>query len=681
MKKTMFRWLIALAIVIPCMMLTAFATERTVIDSGYCGGEGDGTNLTWTLYEDGEMLIEGTGAMANGAPWEWLRDGITAVTIGDGVTTIGNYAFAECWGLTTVTLGNGLQRIGEFAFGVTSLTEVMIPAGVTDIGVGAFSGSLYLMLAVAPENQNYCTVDGALLAKDMSRLLAYSTGRTDTTYTIPDSVTTVDWHAFFNAMNLKEVTIPAGVTDLGEAIFYNCTLKKIHLAEENTAFTMVDGALYTADMKRLAAYEGGNSRGSLHIPEGVETIDSGAFRFAALTSLCLPDSVGAWSEKFCYMSSLRSVVLGSGMEWIEDGDFNGTSKLKDIFYVGTEAEWNEIFYGDAPDATIHFVTREQLRTLTAEDGVALSAHCAPVGAEVSVLRADAPVGYRVADILLDGQPVEGRTFAVTGNHAVAVQFEAYGDFNPERSPVTRRSLAVWWTEHFVAPDVQPTGEWQFLDVPETDKDFRAIMLSAEMGIFAGNSNGEFVPEGTVTRAQLAAILSKTIYGPWVNADTFKGEGKYIDTAYFEGGWAEGYINMATQLGVMEGYSDGTFRPGIPAAEEDIILTAAPLAKLVVHRMTVSTDGVDVDKAWGKVGETVTVTATPDEGYKVAAIYVDGVAIKGNTFTITGDHVITAKFEAKAQSGTFGYFSLKVVNTIVVDGQKVDICRWVWTPAE
>ena len=90
--------------------------------------------------------------------------------------------------------------------------------------------------------------------------------------------------------------------------------------------------------------------------------------------------------------------------------------------------------------------------------------------------------------------------------------------------------------------------------------------------------------------------------------------------------------------------------------------------------------VSVDKGTAAIGETVTVTAVPANGYVLKSVCVDGAAIEGNTFTVTGDHVVTAVFEKKTQEqSTLGYFSLDVIKTIIVNGEAVDICRWVWTP--
>jgi len=88
----------------------------------------------------------------------------------------------------------------------------------------------------------------------------------------------------------------------------------------------------------------------------------------------------------------------------------------------------------------------------------------------------------------------------------------------------------------------------------------AVTITAGLGLFAG-TDGKFNPKDTVTRAQMATIIVKMLYGSEINADQFKGAGSFSDTVAFEGGWAEGYINLCASLKVVSGYGDGTFKPG------------------------------------------------------------------------------------------------------------------------
>ena len=117
MKKLRSALALLLCLVL-CLSLfpaSAFAQEQenteahTVVDSGTCGAQGD--NLSWTLYDDGGLVISGTGAMADytdgpgytDAPWFDAynnRSDVRHVAVEEGVTSIGENAFAFCSDLT-----------------------------------------------------------------------------------------------------------------------------------------------------------------------------------------------------------------------------------------------------------------------------------------------------------------------------------------------------------------------------------------------------------------------------------------------------------------------------------------------------------------------------------------------------------------------------------------------------
>lgn len=114
----------------PTEEATAPVTEPEAIPPVNSCGE----NLTWTLDENGCLTISGTGEMTDFdsntiVPWFEFRSSITDVVIEEGVTTIGNYAFAGYIGLKTVCFqGDAPAVIGSSAFaGVTA--TVSYPAG------------------------------------------------------------------------------------------------------------------------------------------------------------------------------------------------------------------------------------------------------------------------------------------------------------------------------------------------------------------------------------------------------------------------------------------------------------------------------------------------------------------------------------------------------------------------
>ena len=114
------------------------APNLRAASSGKCGD-----NVKWSLSVRGVLTIEGTGAMYDytfGSPAPWKGQSFTSAVIKDGVTTIGNDAFASCKGLTSVNIPNSVTSIGESAFSHCSgLTSVTIPGSVTSIGEWAFA--------------------------------------------------------------------------------------------------------------------------------------------------------------------------------------------------------------------------------------------------------------------------------------------------------------------------------------------------------------------------------------------------------------------------------------------------------------------------------------------------------------------------------------------------------------
>lgn len=105
-----------------------------VVDSGTCGAQG--SNLTWTLKNDGTLTIAGNGTMEDYdyetvPSWADYQDYISAVVIQDGVTSIGESAFSGCRSLSLVTIPEGVISIGSQAFDYcTSLARIVVKAQI-----------------------------------------------------------------------------------------------------------------------------------------------------------------------------------------------------------------------------------------------------------------------------------------------------------------------------------------------------------------------------------------------------------------------------------------------------------------------------------------------------------------------------------------------------------------------
>ena len=99
--------------------------------SGTCG-----ENLTYTLDDEGTLIISGTGNMTDfnfgKVPWNSSRESIKKVIIEDGATSICSFAFYNCINLESITIPYGVTKIGEEAFsGCESLISIILPDSLT----------------------------------------------------------------------------------------------------------------------------------------------------------------------------------------------------------------------------------------------------------------------------------------------------------------------------------------------------------------------------------------------------------------------------------------------------------------------------------------------------------------------------------------------------------------------
>ena len=249
------------------------------------------------------------------------------IILPDSVTSIGKHAFSNCSSLETVVLSDSLISIGDYAFyGDFLLSNIEIPRNVAQIGNLAFAYCNKLKsIPVEEGNIHFCSKNGILYNKDMTKIVCYPAGKTDISqFDIPDGIAEIGVSAFANCMALRTIEIPSSVTTIGATAFVNCrNLYSVNIPQSVTSIGS-------------SAFNSCYNISSLVIPEGVESIEYSTFRE-------------------CH--NLAEIWLPSSLKKVGKTAFSWCNSLKDVYYSGSEAQWNEIEFdeeADLPNATIHY---------------------------------------------------------------------------------------------------------------------------------------------------------------------------------------------------------------------------------------------------------------------------------------------------------------------------------------
>ena len=270
----------------------------------------------------------------------WGCKSLKSLVIPDSVTSIGDYAFDGCCSLRCVVISDGVTRIGNYAFwGCKSLKSLVIPDSVTHIGNGAFNACSSLKSLVIPASVGniignpfsgwngelkclspYFIYDNKVLFdKDKSKIIAFR-DRNTTSYVIPNSVSCIEFGAFWNCHSLKRLVLPDSVSSIGDWAFWNC--------RSLTDIVIPDSVNSIGDR----VFSGCCSLKSLVLPDSVSSIGESAFEdCTSLSSLVIPEgvtSIGHCAFRGCY--SLSNIVIPNGVTSIGGCAFDGCKSLNSV---------------------------------------------------------------------------------------------------------------------------------------------------------------------------------------------------------------------------------------------------------------------------------------------------------------------------------------------------------------
>ncbi|MBQ8772552.1 MAG: leucine-rich repeat protein, partial [Clostridia bacterium] len=315
---------------------------------------------------------------------------LVSVVIPDSVISIGTWAFINCQKLENISIPEGVTRIGDSAFGsCKSLKSISIPASVTSIGEAPFNICWSLAnIAVDSNNSNYKSVDGNLFSKDGTKLIQYAAAKTNTSFVVPGSVTSIENSAFSCANNLTSITIQEGVTIIGYGAFDSC----LNLVEIDipSSVTCID----------TYAFSSCYSLEKISLSEGLTTIGDYAFQSTfELVQITLPSTVVSIGESAFALSSIEKIL-----------------------FAGTEEQWNNVsianFNDELLNATIvfnhpdhNYIAVVTPPTCTEQGYTTHTCHCGDSFVDTYV---DA-LGHTISswDIVDESVSVEDRLFAGT----------------------------------------------------------------------------------------------------------------------------------------------------------------------------------------------------------------------------------------------------------------------------
>lgn len=239
-----------------------------------------------------------------------------------------------------------------------SLKEILLPASLRQINPAAFYECDNLKKINVDANSQYFSSDnGILFNKDKTCLICYPPAKTETSYTIPASITDIE-RAFSNCRYLKEVIIQASLNEIGTMCFADChNLESINIPSSVT------------EIGQSAFYRCRNLK-AVELPSSLKTIGSNAFvECDSLTSITIPSSVDTIIDYAFYScKGLQSVIINGPITKIDTYTFGECKKLVSIIIPATvETIYIDAFTGCTNLEAINIQTGNQ--NYTSDNGV------------------------------------------------------------------------------------------------------------------------------------------------------------------------------------------------------------------------------------------------------------------------------------------------------------------------
>ena len=346
-----------------------------------------------TLYssKDGVVYTEDFKTLVR---YPWGRTG--AYTVLDGTEEVKD-VFLDATGLTAITFPDTLVKLHASFTNCDLIEEISLPASLTSLYVGAFSGvSSLKKITIDENNTSFKVIDNIVYTKDGETLYT-AIGGLEGDIVVPDGVTTIGSSAFSGSEKITSVILPQTVETIKADAFKDCigleriempkTLKKLESGIFTNCKSLKTVTIPDGITSLASTFSGCESLESIIIPDGVTTLNQTFRSCTSLKSIEIPEtlininSMSFWgcssldnvvihaqiktigSNAFSGCTSLKELVISEGVKTISDNAFsgctslcevtipstvtalynnafNGCDSLNDVYYIGTKMQYN-----------------------------------------------------------------------------------------------------------------------------------------------------------------------------------------------------------------------------------------------------------------------------------------------------------------------------------------------------